>query len=219
MSQDKTLTKAAENINKVIDSIPKKQKSDTLYLPIYPSVNAEVKPYAKRGRGHPTKYQKELTIAQTFEYLDECKDKYVEVNVLTEAGEIARRRLYKYEIEEGMKEEDAEPKTRTINRFQIPSIAGLAKFLGVSRETIYNWEKENTEYFDTLSILRVEQETALITGGVSGQYNPNIVTLIMKKEHGYTEKIDLTTQGESINYNNDKTNEIIAARQRRTGGK
>ena len=208
-----TVDHSVKSAFKMYPEVDHKVKSD---YAMYPEVDDTVKPYSKRGVGHPTKYQEDLTIAQTFDYLDECKDKFVEVEVLTESGEIARRKLYKYEKEEGMQDDEAEAKTRTINRFEIPSVAGLAKYLGVSRETVYAWEKEHDEYSDTLRVLRAEQEIALINGGVSGQYNSNIVTLIMKKEHGYTDKIDLTTQGESIVYDDKRINDIIKARQERT---
>lgn len=84
----------------------------------------------------------------------------------------------------------------------LPSVAGLACYLDVSRETIYAWAKdeENVVISDTLTKVQRTQEQKLIKGGVGGAYNPSFSKLLMTK-HGYADKVDsdVTTGGEKIN--------------------
>lgn len=71
----------------------------------------------------------------------------------------------------------------------IPSVAGLAVILKVSRTTIYNWseEPENTEFLYTLSRIATNQEFKLLDGGLLGSFNPTITKLALAN-HGYSDK-------------------------------
>lgn len=84
----------------------------------------------------------------------------------------------------------------------IPSIAGLARFLKVSRETIHAWDREEgkEEFSDIIRDLLAEQDRVLQNGGLSGDFNSTISKLLMSK-HGHIEEknLDVTTNGESLN--------------------
>lgn len=69
----------------------------------------------------------------------------------------------------------------------LPNIAGLAVVLGVSRETVHAWGRDETkqDFSDILSNLRTLQEHSLVNGGVSGEYNPTITKMILNAKHGY----------------------------------
>ncbi|MEX9845540.1 DNA-packaging protein [Providencia rettgeri] len=69
----------------------------------------------------------------------------------------------------------------------IPSVAGLACYLGVSRKTVYEWVKESTDLSDTLEGILAMQENKLINKGLNGDFNPTI-TKLMLANHGYSEK-------------------------------
>lgn len=71
----------------------------------------------------------------------------------------------------------------------IPSVAGLAVVLEVSKKTLYNWAEveENSEFLHALSRLATNQERRLLNGGLSGSYNPTITKLILTN-HGYSDK-------------------------------
>lgn len=71
----------------------------------------------------------------------------------------------------------------------IPSVAGLAVVLEVSKKTLYNWAevKENSQFLHALSRLATSQERRLLNGGLSGSYNPTITKLILTN-HGYTDR-------------------------------
>jgi hypothetical protein len=78
----------------------------------------------------------------------------------------------------------------------IPSNAGLAVFLGVSRDTLYEWAKdeEKAEFSDILNKIQAKQEEVLIDKGLDGEFNAAITKLALGK-HGYHDKVDSTLGG------------------------
>lgn len=83
---------------------------------------------------------------------------------------------------------------------RLPTRGGLAIYLGVSRDTLYEWAREHKEFSDIMEWLGAIQEDDLINQGLSGRYNSTIAKVLLTK-HGYTDKIetDITSKGESIN--------------------
>lgn len=93
----------------------------------------------------------------------------------------------------------------------LPTIEGLALDLHISRETLYQWEKENTEFSDILEEMRQLQATKLIQNSIVNRYNPTIAKMILSGKHGYVEQTatDITTKGEAISqYANLSTEEL-----------
>ena len=99
---------------------------------------------------------------------------------------------------------------------KLPSVAGLAKHLGIHKDTIYSWCKEEAELYDKELVKKIsvivkevdsEQEIRLLNGGLGGIYTPKIAGMILGK-HGYSEKTstDITTKGEAVT----TTPEILA---------
>jgi DNA-binding XRE family transcriptional regulator len=130
--------------------------------------------------GRPTKQPLDL-IKAVDEYLDTCNDGYEKILKDFNGG----KEIYEFQF-----------------RVALPTVAGLAGSLNVSRETIYAWEKENKEFSDRLGILMAKQEKRLIDMGLSGIYNSNITKLLLTK-HGYTDKADITSDGKSLIINFD----------------
>jgi hypothetical protein len=81
----------------------------------------------------------------------------------------------------------------------IPSIAGLAVELQVSRDTIYDWRKheDKKEFSDILQDILSTQERILVSKGLKGEFNSNIAKLALGK-HGYTDKQDVTSDGKAL---------------------
>ena len=88
----------------------------------------------------------------------------------------------------------------------IPSVVGLCRVLGRSRETLYGWardpdsEKHKDKNFgDILRACNEAQELTLLNGSLSNQLNANIAKLVLGK-HGYHDKqdTDVTSKGEAI---------------------
>jgi len=83
---------------------------------------------------------------------------------------------------------------------QLPHIADFASYLGIHKDTVYEWCKHNQEFSDIVKDILQEQEKRLVNNGLGGLYAPKVVGMILSK-HGYAEKVetDITTKGESIN--------------------
>lgn len=127
--------------------------------------------------GRPTEYNEEiLTKAQ--EYLDECKDKEDEFHKTRGEKSDGYERLVKV---------------------QLPTIGGLAKHLGISRETVRVWasDENKKEFSAIIEQLQAEQEDRLINNGLSGNYNPTIAKVLLTK-HGYREGVDQTTNDKDL---------------------
>ncbi len=84
---------------------------------------------------------------------------------------------------------------------RLPSIEGLALFLGCNRKTIYEWEKLYPDLSNILEKVRLAQHEQLVNKGLSGKYNSTIAKLLLTSKHGYSDsaKTDLTSGGETIN--------------------
>lgn len=81
----------------------------------------------------------------------------------------------------------------------VPTIAGLACYLKISRETCHVWGREKKDFSDMLDDLLAKQERLLANQSLVGNFNPTISKLMLAK-HGYTEKqeIDHQTMGQPI---------------------
>ena len=71
----------------------------------------------------------------------------------------------------------------------VPSVAGLACFLGRPRNRLYEWAKRYDDFQDMLNSIATLQERMLINGGLGGDFNPAISKLMMAK-HNYSDKIE-----------------------------
>lgn len=73
----------------------------------------------------------------------------------------------------------------------IPSIVGMASYVGVSRSTINLWaSSDRSEQFsDIFEQCSEKQEQSLLNGGLGGDFNPAITKMILTK-HGYSDKVE-----------------------------
>ena len=69
----------------------------------------------------------------------------------------------------------------------VPSVAGLACYLEISRSSLYNYKDENARFLDIVERVELLQEKMLVNGGLMGDFNPTIAKLMMTK-HGYSDK-------------------------------
>lgn len=75
----------------------------------------------------------------------------------------------------------------------VPSIAGLACYLGKARSRVYEYGKSNEEFKDTLEAIQSLQESLLVNKGLTGDFNATI-TKLMLANHGYSEKQSIDHQ-------------------------
>lgn len=73
----------------------------------------------------------------------------------------------------------------------VPTIAGLACVLGVTRETCRAWanEPDKAEFSAIMKELMQRQERELVNGGIGGNFNSTITKLLLSK-HGYSDKVE-----------------------------
>lgn len=73
----------------------------------------------------------------------------------------------------------------------VPSIAGLACVLNVTRETCRAWgiDPEKAEFSGILDELAQKQERELLNNGLAGNFNAPITKMMLTK-HGYSDKIE-----------------------------
>jgi len=80
---------------------------------------------------------------------------------------------------------------------KLPSIEGLADYLDIHKDTIYDWETKYDRFSDVITKLRNRQATKLLNNGLSNTYNPTIAKVLLTK-HGYREGIDQTTNDKDL---------------------
>lgn len=121
--------------------------------------------------GRPTELTPEILI-KAQEYIDNAEDKMVK------------------RVKSG---NDGKETFETKLKVNIPTIEGLALYLNVARKTLYNWENqsENDVFLHIMERLREKQANALISNGLSGDYNPTIAKVLLTK-HGYREGVEQT---------------------------
>jgi hypothetical protein len=81
----------------------------------------------------------------------------------------------------------------------IHSKEGLALYLGISRDTIYDWcrqeDKEDFSYI--VEQIFAKQGKTLVNKGLSGGFIPSVVKVMLSK-HQYREGIDHTTNDKDL---------------------
>jgi hypothetical protein len=70
----------------------------------------------------------------------------------------------------------------------IPSAAGLACWLGISKASVYNFGEQDGEFLDTLSAIQAKQEVLTLNKGITGEFNSTIAKLVLAN-HGYSDKV------------------------------
>ena len=77
----------------------------------------------------------------------------------------------------------------------IPTHEGMAEYLEVHRDTLYDWAKDSEKGFsDILGKCNSKQARMVINESLKGDYNATIAKLLLGK-HGYHDKQDNTLSG------------------------
>ncbi len=84
----------------------------------------------------------------------------------------------------------------------VPSIAGLARYLNVARQTVTNFGEQDSDFLGTLESIKAEQERLLLNNGLTGDFNSTIAKLALTN-HGYSDKaqVDNTSSDGSMSPN------------------
>lgn len=97
-------------------------------------------------------------------------------------------------------------------KVKLPTLEGFAQSIGVTKKTLYNWAENYEEFQVAIDKILEEQKQRLINNGLSGEYNAAIAKLILSSNHGMRERVDTTTNEQSINTFNDEQINRIADR-------
>jgi DNA-binding XRE family transcriptional regulator len=84
--------------------------------------------------------------------------------------------------------------------YELPTIEGLARYIGVTKQTMLNWGKEHKDFLDALAKLKDQQAVELINKGLNNKVNPTIAKLVLSANHGMREGTDVTTDGKEITF-------------------
>ena len=76
----------------------------------------------------------------------------------------------------------------------VPSVAGMACYLGVNKTTLYEWAKVHPQFSNTLDACKERQEKLALMGGLTNEFNASIVKLLLAN-HGYSDKQQLEHTG------------------------
>lgn len=87
--------------------------------------------------------------------------------------------------------ETRDERTHKLLKVSIPTKGGLAYYLDVSRETVYDWSNKYPEFSYIMERCGSLQEMRLIQNGLSGEYNSTIAKVLLTK-HGYRDSIEAT---------------------------
>ena len=69
----------------------------------------------------------------------------------------------------------------------IPSRVGLCCYLGISKQTSYDWEDAHPQFLDTCKAIEALQEREAVNKGITGVFNSQITKLVLAN-HGYSDK-------------------------------
>lgn len=72
---------------------------------------------------------------------------------------------------------------------ELPTVEGLALYLGVSRSSVKLWASQDDRFSATVERIKATQAKRLINKGLNGDFNSAITKLLLNN-HGYTEKVE-----------------------------
>ena len=96
----------------------------------------------------------------------------------------------------------------------VPTLAGLACFCDIDRDTVHTWIKKHPDFSDTAKRISALQERMLVNGGLSKANDSSITKLLLASNHGYSDKVQqdvISTDGSMSQ--KDQSDAIIKAIQ------
>lgn len=70
---------------------------------------------------------------------------------------------------------------------RLPTRAGLSNYIGISKDTLIKWGRENKHLLDALNAFDQLQEDEVWDKALKGEYNSNIAKLMLHN-HGYSDR-------------------------------
>ena len=102
---------------------------------------------------------------------------------------------------------------QTVGREQtsLPSVEGLADYLDISKETIYQWGKKHPEFSDAIKKIAIKQKKQLMDDGMYGgkEVNAAMAIFLLKVNHGMRTGPDAAVQVNIFNRLKKEEEEFI----------
>tara|TARA_R110000737_G_C14253770_1_gene427135 strand:- start:74 stop:466 length:393 start_codon:yes stop_codon:yes gene_type:complete len=95
------------------------------------------------------------------------------------------------------------------NTRAIPTLIGMAYFLGISNSTLYKWAEKTPEFSHVLDEVTQLQYIELTNSGLNGDFNSAITKLMLTK-HGLSDKVDNTSSDGSMSPTTVTRIELVA---------
>lgn len=85
-------------------------------------------------------------------------------------------------------------------QMHLPKIESFALYIGVHKDTLYEWAKKYPKFSDALAKIMARQAEQLIDDGIYGgkEINSTIVKLLLQNNHGMKERVDQTSNDKEI---------------------
>lgn len=82
----------------------------------------------------------------------------------------------------------------------LPKIESFAIWLGINKDTLYEWAKKYPKFSDALERIMRKQAEQLIDDGIYGgkDINATIIKLLLQNNHGMKERMDQTTNNKDL---------------------
>lgn len=95
----------------------------------------------------------------------------------------------------------------SVNDTELPSIEGLADFLDVNTDTIYEWRDKYPQFSDTIKKIAAKQKKQLMNDGMYGgkEVNAAMAIFLLKVNHGMKENEPSTLNQFNIGSNEGNT--------------
>jgi hypothetical protein len=85
---------------------------------------------------------------------------------------------------------------------ELPTVEGLAQYLGVNRDTVFEWDKKYPEFSDYLKKLADKQKNQLMNDGMYGgkEVNASMAIFLLKAIHGLKDGsgMNVNVSGEKV---------------------
>lgn len=78
---------------------------------------------------------------------------------------------------------------------RLPTLSGYAVQLGVTRETLWSWSQEHTDFGEAYGQAKACQEELLIQAGAVGGYDKSLAIFILKNLQGWQDRVEQTHRG------------------------
>ncbi len=80
----------------------------------------------------------------------------------------------------------------------LPTLDGCSTYLGINRDTLYEWQRTYREFSEALELIVKEQQMRLLDSGLAGTYNHVIAKLVLSANHGMRERQDITSDNKPL---------------------